>query len=188
MLDSIIEYDKDIFLFFNGMGTETWDWFWILLSSKFSMIPLYLFIIYLLYKQFGYQFWKPLLMTLLVVTLCDRVSVELFKKVFERLRPSHNIDFIGQIRLLEGKGGQFSFVSSHATNVFGMSMWFFLLLKNKIPQIKWLFPWAILVSFSRIMVGKHYLLDIICGAILGIFIGQICYKIWLYINNSLIKS
>lgn len=186
MLESIIDLDKEIFLFFNGLGNETWDWFWVLLSSKFSMIPLYLFIVFLLYKQFGLKFWQPFIMTLIVVTLCDRISVELFKEVFERLRPSHNIDFNETIRLLEGKGGKFSFVSSHATNVFGMSMWFFLLLRNKIPQIKWLFPWAFLVSFSRIMVGKHYLLDIICGAILGILIGKFCHYIWTKLQNKIL--
>ena len=184
MIDYLIEQDEQLFLYLNGLGAEQWDWFWITLSSKFSMIPFYLILVYVLYRTFGLQFWKPFLITLLVVFLCDRISVELFKEVFERLRPSHEDKFLGQIRLLEGKGGKFSFVSSHSTNVFGMSTWFVLLLRSRIPKIKWMYVWAALVAFSRIMVGKHYMLDIICGGILGCFIGYMVYQFWMFLNTK----
>lgn len=184
MIDYLIEQDQKLFLYLNGLGSEQWDWFWITLSSKLSMIPFYMLLVYLLFRKFGRQFWKPFVITLLVVTLCDRISVECFKEVFERLRPSHEPGFEGQIRLLEGKGGKFSFVSSHSTNVFGMSTWFIFLLKSEIPKIKWMYVWAALVAFSRIMVGKHYMLDIICGGILGFFIGYSVYKLWMYFNNK----
>ena len=182
MIEYLIDQDQKLFLYLNGLGSETWDWFWIILSSKFSMIPFYIFLVYILYKKYGWGFWKPFVFTILVVTLCDRISVECFKEVFERLRPSHEPDFVGKIRLLEGKGGKFSFVSSHSTNVFGMSTWFILLLRSEIPKIKWMYVWAALVAFSRIMVGKHYMLDIICGGILGYIIGYSVYKLWCYLE------
>lgn len=182
MIEYLIDQDQKLFLYLNGLGSETWDSFWIILSSKFSMIPFYIFLVYILYRQYGWGFWKPFVFTILVVTLCDRISVECFKEVFERLRPSHEPNFVGKIRLLEGKGGKFSFVSSHATNVFGMSTWFIMLLRSEIPKIKWMYVWAALVAFSRIMVGKHYMLDIICGGILGYIIGYSVYRLWCYLK------
>lgn len=184
MIDTLIDKDQELFLFLNGLGTEQWDWFWMMLSSKWSMIPFYIFLVYILYRKFGMQFWKPFLVTILVVVLCDRISVECFKEVFERLRPSHDPILRDKIRLLEGRGGRFTFVSSHATNVFGMSTWFIFLLKSEIPKIKWMYPWAGLVAFSRIMVGKHYMLDIVCGGILGCLIGYSVYKLWILLNNK----
>jgi len=53
MIEYLVEQDEQLFLFLNGLGTEQWDWFWITLSSKLSMVPFYLFLIYILYRKFG---------------------------------------------------------------------------------------------------------------------------------------
>lgn len=188
MIDQLIQWDIDLFSFLNSLSNHKWDWIWVTLSSKWSMIPFYLLLVYFLYRTFGKDFWKPFVFTLIVVTLTDRISVECFKNVFERLRPSHEPLLEHSIRLLEGKGGKFSFVSSHATNVFGMSTWFILLLKHKYPKITYMFLWASLVAFSRIMVGKHYMLDIVCGGILGVVIGYFVYKLWEKARHKLIKK
>ncbi|GAH06304.1 unnamed protein product, partial [marine sediment metagenome] len=41
-LDKIIQYDKDLLVFINGLGTENWDSFWLLATNQLSWIPLYL--------------------------------------------------------------------------------------------------------------------------------------------------
>mgnify|MGYP000630968352 CR=1 FL=1 len=129
MIEQLIEWDRALFSSLNALGSPVWDWFWIGLSAKYTMIPLYIFLCFLLYKRFGKEAWKPFLFTVLLLILCDRISVECFKEVFQRLRPSHDPILMDNIRLLEGKGGLYSFVSSHSTNVFGMSIWFVLFLK-----------------------------------------------------------
>jgi undecaprenyl-diphosphatase len=184
MIEQILEFDKNLFIFLNNLGNETWDWFWIFITNKFSMIPFYIFMVYVLFRAFGTAFWRPFLFTILTVVLCDRISVELFKKVFERLRPTHDESMIGLFRALEGKGGLYTFVSSHATNVFGMTTWFYLLLKDKYPAVKWMFVWAAIVAYSRVYVGKHYPIDILGGAILGYFIGRFVFFLWVWFTKK----
>ncbi len=179
MIDKLLEWDSELFTKLNGMGTEFWDPFWQFCSHKFSFIPLYLFLIYLVYRCFGRDFWKPLLFIALTVVLSDQISVRAFKEVFMRLRPSQEPALEATIRLLEGKGGLYGFLSSHATNVFGISTFIYLILKkfygNKLTV---LFVWAAFVGYSRIYVGKHYPLDVFCGMLLGICIGYFVFRLF----------
>lgn len=184
MIEEILEYDKQLFIYLNNLGVESWDGFWLFITSKFSMIPFYIFMVFILYKFKGKEFWKPLLFTLLTVLLCDRISVELFKEMFERLRPTHDPTMEGLFRALQGKGGKYTFVSSHATNVFGMTTWFYLYLNKKYPAVKWMFLWAAFVSYSRIYVGKHYPVDIVGGAILGFVIGFSVFKMYQFVKRK----
>ena len=63
----------------------------------------------------------------------------------------------------------FSFPSGHATIAWAMAV----VLSRKEPKWRWLFyTLAILISFSRIYLGKHYPLDVVAGALLGAVIGQ----------------
>jgi undecaprenyl-diphosphatase len=41
-----------------------------------------------------------------------------------------------------------------------------------------MFIWAAIVSYSRIYLAKHYPLDVICGAALGIALAICVYLIW----------
>ena len=43
-MDVLVSWDKALFLWLNGMGTETFDSFWMLLTNRGSNISLYLFL------------------------------------------------------------------------------------------------------------------------------------------------
>lgn len=101
-----------------------------------------------------------------------------FKDVFERLRPCHNPNIASLVHVVDGCGGKYGFVSSHASNSFALALFIGLLLRK---HYKYFLPlmvfWAALVSYSRIYVGVHYPADILGGAILGSLIGIFVY--WL---------
>ncbi|MEK3883667.1 phosphatase PAP2 family protein [Paenibacillus sp. PL2-23] len=66
-----------------------------------------------------------------------------------------------------------SFPSDHAAAAFAIAMMFVLFSKRiGIPFL----GFAALVSYSRIWVGKHYPLDVIAGALLGIIISVVIYR------------
>ncbi|MBW6481908.1 MAG: phosphatase PAP2 family protein [Vicingaceae bacterium] len=113
-----------------------------------------------------------LIAVILLIVLSDQASVQLFKEVFKRLRPCHNPQLAGLVHLVDGCGGKYGFVSSHAANTFALALFMGLVLKKHIPFIfTGLLCWAIVVSYSRVYVGVHYVSDIFVGALVGMLIG-----------------
>ena len=37
----MIQLDEQLFLYLNTLGSESWDGFWLFMTDKFNMIPLY---------------------------------------------------------------------------------------------------------------------------------------------------
>ncbi len=117
-----------------------------------------------------------LIAVIILIVLSDQASVQLFKEVFQRLRPCHNPQIAELVHLVDGCGGKYGFISSHATNTFALALFMGLVLNKHIPFIFiGLLCWAIVVSYSRVYVGVHYVSDIFVGALLGMLIGWLVF-------------
>lgn len=195
MLEKLDQFDRAITLFLNGLHLDWLDKPMLLISNPLVSIPWFVFLYYLVYRKSNV---KNLLLSMagigLVVILCDRISVELFKNVFERLRPSHQPeikDIIYNVTGWDGhryNGGRFGFVSSHAANYFGIGTFFFLILKPMKKTIFWLiFGWVGLVAYSRIYLGVHYVGDILGGFLLGVLLGWIVFLIYSKVKEKLLS-
>ncbi|MEO8762078.1 MAG: phosphatase PAP2 family protein, partial [Bacteroidia bacterium] len=95
--------------------------------------------------------------------------------------PTHNMELKDKIYVVnEYRGGQYGYVSSHATNAFAVAFFIFLLIKSK--QKKWmkisLFLWAFIFCYTRIYLGVHYPFDLFSGALLGTLLAFLFYKIF----------
>ena len=188
MLDAIIEWDKALFVSLNSMGSPTWDALWIFITKK-SFFIVYPILIYLIFKAKGRDGFIVIAFIALTVLLCDRISVECFKEVFKRLRPDHTEGLGDQVRFLMNKAGKYSFVSSHATNVFGVAGVLSAILGKHYKGIYlYLFIWASVVSYSRVYVGKHYPLDLVGGAILGLLISIVVVQLYRFVINRKTKK
>lgn len=148
------------------------------ITGRFSWIPLYIVLVVLVGLKFKKNALYIFPIITLLILLSDQTSVHLFKNVFMRLRPCHNPDIANLVHVVDGCGGQYGFVSSHATNTFALAVFIGVLFKK---HYNWLLPsmliWAAVVSYSRVYVGVHYPGDILGGAVLGVIIANLV--LWL---------
>jgi len=175
MIDYLSSIDTKIFLFLNGMNSPFWDAVMYLVSGKFTWIPFYLVIIFFIARKFKWNTLWIIIAIALIVTLSDQLSVHAFKNVFQRLRPCHDPMLSGFVHIVGRCGGKFGFVSSHASNTFGVAVFLLLLFRVKWFSIVILL-WATVVSYSRIYLGVHFPGDVLVGALLGVCIGFLVWK------------
>lgn len=166
----MLEADHNIFLFLNSFHSPFFDEVMRIISLRSVWIPLYIFIVYLLVSRYRGKVWVVLLFAVLLVVITDQLSV-VIKNAVERLRPCHEPSFEGIVHLVGNRcGGMYGFVSSHASNAFGIAAF-----TSPLVQKKWftrtIFIWASVVAYSRIYLGVHYPGDVLGGAILGIIAG-----------------
>ena len=179
-MSTLSSIDSELFLYLNGLHVGWMDKIMILITNMWIWFPLYLLLIYWTVKQYGKHCWWVFLAVGVVVLCSDQLSSHVFKPVFQRLRPCYNPDLQDLIHLPKGlAGGRYSFTSSHAANTFAVAAFLAPTLRNYKP---WsglaLYLWAFISSYSRIYLGFHYPGDILCGAILGILVGLVLWKVF----------
>jgi undecaprenyl-diphosphatase len=169
MIDYLLTLDEKLLLLINGLNSGWLDSVMFAMTDAKTWSPLFLFIIVFIFVKFKGKGFFILLFIGLVITLGDQISSSLLKPLIGRLRPSHEPHLNGILHLVNNyKGGLFSFVSSHATNSFGVATMLWLLIGKQYRWISIFFVWAAIFSFTRVYLGVHYPSDIIAGAVLGI--------------------
>lgn len=172
--------DSDLFLFLNGLHTDWMDKVMTLITDMWVWMPLYFLLIYWMVKQYGKRWWWIVLSVCVVVLCSDQLASHVCKPLFQRLRPCYNSDFQDLIYLPKGlAGGKYGFVSSHAANTFAVATFLTAVLTKSRPWTAiLLFFWAFVSSYSRIYIGFHYPGDIVCGAVLGVLVGMVLWKVF----------
>ena len=185
MLEKILELDKNIFIFLNGLGAAKFDPFWEFITKQVRWTPFFLLILYFVYTKLNRK--KELiyiLVSISIIVLFTDQFTNVIKFYFQRLRPCSEPELSGIIRIVKSSD-TFSFFSGHASNSMATMTFVFLLIRKcyKYAFLVFLFP--LIFAYSRIYLGLHYPLDILTGYTVGGLFGFLFYKLYLkMIKNS----
>jgi membrane-associated phospholipid phosphatase len=175
VLISYLYFDRGVSLYFHNENTSFQG-----LAVKVSALinPVFLLIalpiIYFLNKLFwkNANLYEPLKLLVFALPFSFAVT-KLCKLLLSRDRPKR-LFLDGTYGFQLFANGDFSFPSGHACVVGAIvgSLACFM------PKYTWpLFFAGILISFSRVIVGDHFLSDVIAGAVLGALMSQLLYLI-----------
>ena len=169
MLDALVTFDRDLFLFLNqGVRNGLFDVVLPFLTD-INRKPIGIVILAILWLLLLAKGGRPGRMAALLliptIALSDQLNSSVLKFIIDRPRPCHELT---TVHLLVGCGSGYSFPSSHAVNSFAAAM----VLSYFLPR--WtsaFFCYASIIAFSRIYVGVHYPSDVLAGAIVGLIVG-----------------
>jgi len=95
--------------------------------------------------------------------IISAIITQLLKLIIMRHRPDVALSL----------DSSFSFPSGHATAVFSV----LAVIIREIPWLKWFWlVFAVVVAFSRLYLGMHYLTDVVAGALIGFTTGLLIVK------------
>lgn len=175
MSEMLLQFDYSLFALVNNHLTHSLaDLFFVWITDlhktsyfKVIVIPLLIFLFIKKYKRPGVT---RFIFLILALSVNDFTGAKV-KSYFERPRPEFNQEL--QVNSRSG-AGHFSFYSNHASNMFTFATY----TSQFFPQAKvFLFTIATLVAYSRVYNGVHYPSDVIAGALVGILMGFLFYRL-----------
>ncbi|KIO52960.1 phosphatase PAP2 family protein [Flavobacterium hibernum] len=177
MLERIKELDTELLIYLNGLGSETYDKLWLVITNQFYWTPFFLLLFYLIYKKLGgKQTLYLLLFIAVLITFTDQVT-NLFKYTFQRPRPCNNPEINTIIRVVQTRTS-YSFFSGHAANTMAVATFLFFVLRRYFKYLGFLFLWPLIFAYSRIYLGLHYPGDILTGYFFGALFGSLLYLVY----------
>lgn len=115
------------------------------------------------------QEWKPPILKLMIGILITAVFVLTLKKTLKRPRPQ------GDWGRIYRDTDPHSFPSGHAARAALITLWIFFLGPIWLGSL--MVVWTLLVDYSRIALGVHYLSDVLAGTCIGLLFGWGLYLI-----------
>lgn len=165
----MLNIDQSIFTWIINLPHPLWlNTLFIIISSAGSLGLIWLLIGLIFWSTHFRKKIKEAVMIFASIGLSFLMSELILKPLISRKRPIISSHFV-----IDSIG--YSFPSGHATVAFAAATTLTLINRR---YAWWAFPLALLISFSRLFLGVHYPLDIFFGALFGILIGLLSYKIF----------
>jgi undecaprenyl-diphosphatase len=186
-LQSLLEYDRQLLLLFNGSNNLFADHWMSILTSGFTWIALYIALLILVIRNNASVSQILLIVgsSLLCVLLAGGVSDLIVKPLVGRLRPCNDPVLCNAVHVVKRcHASDFSFFSAHAANTFSIAVFFCWLVKSRLLGVG-LVTWSLLNCYTRLYLGLHYPFDIIVGLAWGFLVGTGVWFLYLRVLRRL---
>jgi undecaprenyl-diphosphatase len=191
-----ITWDWPLFELLNFDGPSALDCVMRLVSGIKLWVPLYILILYIVWRKLGWRGVVALLVAMgVAVGFADIVAgvfkhqgplKDLWASFPARPRPMHT-EGLEAFTNGYGNAGQNGSVSAHAATITAIALLSSLIIKQRWITIL-LAVVAILVCYSRIYLACHFPQDLLLGALLGIVATAIGFWLFQFTNQKLRKS
>ena len=174
----------------NGSDSLFVDYLAKTLTTAATWIPLYVSLFYVVVKN--NDNFRRIICILACAGLCvlfaGTVDDLLVKPLVARLRPTHDFQIGMLVDTVDGyRGGKYGFFSAHAANTFSIAVFFSLLMRSRLVTLL-LVGWSLTNCWTRLYLGVHYPLDILCGLLWGGSVGTGIYFLYRYVDRRLLHS
>lgn len=173
------QLDDRILLYINSFHSEYFDFVMWHISGKWIWIPFYLSLAWLAWRRFGLRGLCLVLAAVgLTFAVTDHFSIQVFRGIFTRMRPSNPDNPISPlVHIVAGyRSGRYGFPSAHAANTAGLAVLMSLFFRNRLQSLV-LAGWVLVVCYSRMYLGVHYLGDLLAGAAFGASVAVVSYSV-----------
>lgn len=180
VMQTLIDWDIQASLFINGLHCDYLDNFMLMYSGRLIWIPLYVSLFIAMLRNFPLRVnIACIVVAVLLIVITDQSTSALLKPLLCRPRPANvdsPIDHL--VHIVNGyRGGHYGFPSSHAANCVGAATFvFFVFRRHVLSRVFAL--WALVMCWSRVYLGVHYVGDILIGALIGIIEAAIVYFVF----------
>lgn len=177
MLEKILQWDRDAFIYLNNLGIEDHDFFWSTATNITTWIPLFVFFFVIIFLKYPKREAFFVTLTVILLVLSITYFTHLTKVYVARLRPNNNEEINTLIRIIKSPTG-YSFFSGHSASSFSITALMVLFLRKRFIWCWAFFVWPLIFATSRIYVGVHYPVDIMVGAVVGILTAFFFYGLY----------
>lgn len=182
---TLIEFDRQLLLWFNGSESLFLDGLAKTLTTAVTWVPLYVSLLYLVLRN------NDNLKRVLLIVACAAICVFLagslndmfVKPSVARWRPTHDpvIGYVVDV-VNDYRGGDHGFFSSHAANTFSIAVFFALLVRSRLLTVA-LVSWSLVNCWTRMYLGVHFPGDVLCGLLWGGLVGTGVWYAYLRVNR-----
>ncbi|KAH6787358.1 hypothetical protein C2S52_006910 [Perilla frutescens var. hirtella] len=138
-----------------------------------------------------------LLLNLLIGSLLDLLLIGIIKHLVQRPRPLYNKNMflsfaVDHWSFPSGHSSRVSFIATFSSIYSDQIADFWLLKLGNLDAESWIVEnfvllvglWAAVTSVSRVLLGRHFMLDVVAGALLGVLEGLLVFRVFNFENLS----